>query len=84
MKLAVLLGAALAFAGLPSAQREIRFRADSITQVGNVAQLRGNVQVRLDSSFATAREGDVTRSAEGALERIVLRGNVRITSQDSR
>jgi hypothetical protein len=87
MKLAILSVGLLAFAGSPSAQnapqREVRFTADSITEVGSVWQLIGNVQVRLDSSVATAREGDVTRGADGAPERIVLRGNVRIT-QDSR
>jgi lipopolysaccharide export system protein LptA len=89
MKFAVLLAAVLAFAAYAGAQvsppaQDVRVTADSITQVGNILQLRGNVQIRRDGTLVTADEADVIGNADvtAAPGGIELRGNVRFTSED--
>jgi lipopolysaccharide assembly outer membrane protein LptD (OstA) len=86
MKLALLLVPVLAFTAFAGAQtappqQQVEATADSVTRVGNIVQLRGNVQIRREGSLVTADEADVTTSADAAApDGIELRGNVRLTS----
>ena len=89
MKFAVLLVAVLAFAAYAGAQvtppaQEVRATADSVTVVGNIVQLRGNVQIRRGGALVTADEADVIGNADvtAAPGGIELRGNVRLTSEN--
>jgi lipopolysaccharide export system protein LptA len=87
MKFAMLAVAVLAFAAFAGAQntppaQEARIMADTVTVVGNVVQLRGNVQIRRGGALILADEADVlgnaaVTAAPGGIE---LRGNVRLTS----
>ena len=90
MKLALLLVVVLAFGAFAGAQMTpqqevVEITADSLTEAGNVLQLRGNVQVRRGGSLVTADEADVTRRTEltSAPNSVELRGNVRLTSEDA-
>lgn len=66
-------------------QPAIRVTADSITQVRNVVQLRGNVEIWRGGSVLRADEADVIGNADvtAAPGGIELRGNVRLTSEDA-
>ena len=87
MKLTLLLVAVLAFAAFAGAQvtppiQDAIITADSVMVVGNVVQLRGNVQIRRAGALVTADEADVIGNADvtAAPGGIELRGNVRLTS----
>lgn len=63
----------------------IQVTADSLTQVGTVLQLRGNVEIRRGGSILRADEADVIGNADvtAAPGGVELRGNVRLTSEDA-
>jgi lipopolysaccharide export system protein LptA len=86
MRLAAFLVAILAFAAYSGAQvsapvEGVKITADSFGHVGEVLQIRGNVQIVRGATLVTADEVDATiGSASGIIE---LRGNVRLTTTDS-
>lgn len=89
MKYAVFAVALLSFAVLVGAQtppqrQEARLLADSVTVVGNVVQLRGNVEIRRGGLLVSADEADVigNESVTAAPGGIELRGNVRLTNEE--
>jgi lipopolysaccharide export system protein LptA len=63
----------------------IQVTADSVRQVGNVVQLRGNVEIRRGGSVLRADEADVIANADvtAAPGGVELGGNVRLTSEDA-
>jgi lipopolysaccharide export system protein LptA len=62
----------------------IQVSADSLTTVGNIVQLRGNVEIRRGGSILRADEADVIANSDvtAAPGGIELRGNVHLTSED--
>jgi lipopolysaccharide export system protein LptA len=89
MKTALLLVSVLGFAGLAGGQTPQRTpaqpvvsRANSFVRVGNVMQLRGNVQIQYGGTTVLADEADLPLDANGlptsALASFALRGNVRV------
>jgi lipopolysaccharide export system protein LptA len=69
----------------PNALTPMQVTADSIMRVGNVMQLRGNVEIRRGGSVLRADGADVIGNADvtAASGGVELRGNVRLTSEDA-